>query len=322
MRLYRLLAFILAIVMSAFSIAALAEEFPSRRITFVVPFPAGSATDGTARRLAADMSKIGNVPVIVDNRPGADGNIAALSVLRADPDGYTVFITTNSTHAANVNLFKTLPFDPKADFSPVSGIVKIPMMLTVRADSPAQNIGEFIAMVKKSAKPVTFGSGSQTGRGAGELLKERAGLSMLNVPYRGGPQALTDLMGGHVDSIFSDPVSATALVQKGSLRVLAVTSAKRAATMPDVPTLDESGLPGFELIAWIGAFVPAKTPAANIARLNAMFNTILNDPATAAYLSATGATPFPTTPEQLGAFAEMDTRRWAQIVEAAKMEKQ
>lgn len=314
--------FLCALLSCALSPVSFAEDFPSRRITFVVPFPAGSATDGIARRLASDLGKVANVPVIVENKPGADGNIAALSVLRSDPDGYTVFVTTNSTQAANVNLFKSMPFDPKADFSPVSGLVKIPMMLTVRADFPAKNIAEYLALARKSPKPLTFGSASQTGRGAGELMKEREGLSIINVPYRGSPQALTDLMGGHVDSLFADPVSAAGLVQKGALRVLAVTSAKRAPTMPDVPSLDESGLPGFELIAWVGAYVPAKAPRANVLKLNAMITGILNDPATASYLSATGATPFPTTPEQLATFAEVDTRRWAKIVEAAKMEKQ
>lgn len=322
MRRNPLLGFILTILMSAWAVCASAQEFPSRRITLVVPFPAGSATDGIARRLATDLGKIANVPVIVDNKPGADGNIAALAVLRADPDGYTVFVTTNSTHAANVNLFKSMPFDPKVDFSPVSGLVKIPMMLTVRPDFPAKTIAEYFALAKKNPKPLTFGTANQTGRGAGELMKEREGLSIINVPYRGSPQALTDLLGGHVDSIFADPVSAAGLVQKGSVRVLAVTSSKRASTLPDIPTLDESGLPGFELIAWVAAFVHAKTPPANVVRLNAMINAILNDPATATYLSATGATPFPTTTEQLGAFAEEDTKRWAKIVEAAKMEKQ
>jgi tripartite-type tricarboxylate transporter receptor subunit TctC len=314
--------FFLALLVGLLSTLSFAQDFPSRRITFVVPFPAGSATDGIARRLASDLGKVANVPVIVENKPGADGNIAALAVLRSEPDGYTVFVTTNSTQAANVNLFKSMPFDPKADFAPVTGLVRIPMMLTVRADFPAKNITEYFALAKKSPKPLTFGTANQTGRGAGELMKERAGLSIINVPYKGSPQALTDLMGGHVDSIFSDPVTASALVQKGTLRVLAVTSAQRAPTMPEVPSLDESGLPGFELIAWVAAFVPAKVPKANVLKLNAMLTNILNDPATASFMNATGATPFPTTPEQLGAFAEQDTKRWAKIVEAAKMEKQ
>ena len=314
--------FVLALLVCLLPIPSFAQDFPFRRITLVVPFPAGSATDGIARRLASDLGKVASVPVIVENKPGADGNIAALAVLRSEPDGYTIFVTTNSTHAANVSLFKSMPFDPKADFAPVTGLVKIPMMLTVRADFPAKNIAEYFALARKNPTPLSFGTASQTGRGAGELMKEREGLNIINVPYRGSPQALTDLMGGHVDSIFADPVSSAALVQKGALRVLAVTSAKRAPTMPDVPSLDESGLPGFELIAWVAAYVPAKVPKANVLKLNAMLNSILNEPATASFLSATGATPFPTTPEQLGLFAEQDTKRWAKIVEAAKMEKQ
>lgn len=322
MKFFRTMRFMSAILLSVSAFLAAADDFPNRRITLVVPFPAGSATDRIARLLAADLSRDAKIPVIVENKPGADGNLAGLSVLRSDADGYTVFVTTNSTHAANVNLFKAMPFDPKADFAPVTGIVKIPMMLAVRNDSPAKNIAEFIALAKKSAKPLTFGSGSQTGRGAGELLKEREGLSMVNVPYRGAPQAMTDLLGGHIDALFADPVSAAALVQKGSVRVLAVTSADRAPTMPDVPTLQESGLPGFELIAWIGAFVHEKTPKEAVLKLNSMLTKILTDPATATAMAATGATPFPTTPEQLGAFADLDTKRWARIAEAAKMEKQ
>jgi tripartite-type tricarboxylate transporter receptor subunit TctC len=227
-------------LLALFPSAALA--FPERAITLVVPFPAGSATDGTARRIATELSRLANVPVIVDNKPGADGNIAAMHVLRSDADGYTVFVTTNSTHAANVNLFKSLPFDPKADFAPVTGIATIPIMLTVRSDFPAKSVSEFISLAKtRTNKPLTFGSGSQTGRGAGELFKEREKLQMTHVPYRGSPAALTDLLGGHVDSLFVDPVAAAAMVQKGDLRVLAVTSAARASIMPGIPTLAESG---------------------------------------------------------------------------------
>jgi tripartite-type tricarboxylate transporter receptor subunit TctC len=152
MKLRTLFGFAFSILLLAYSLIATAQDFPSKRITLVVPFPSGSATDGTARRIAAELSRIANVPVLVDNKPGADGNIAAMHVLRSDPDGYTVFVTTNSTHAANVNLFKTLPFDPKADFVPVTGIATIPIMLTVRADFPAKTLAEFIALTIDSYK--------------------------------------------------------------------------------------------------------------------------------------------------------------------------
>ena len=302
--------------------ASAQEAFPSRRITLIVPFPAGSATDNTARRIGQELAKATNQTVIVDNKPGGDGNIAALQAVRSDPDGHTIFITTNSTQAANINLFKSLPFDPYKDLAPVTGLVTIPIMLVVRADHPARTIAEYMALAKSAAKPVTFGTNSQTGRGAGELFKERSGLNLLNVPYKGSPQALTDLLGGHVDSLFVDPVSASGLLQKGDVRALAATSAMRAAVLPNVPTLAESGFPGFELTAWIAAYVPARTPAAAVVKLNQLLTGILRDPATAEYLSSNGATPFPTTPEQLAAHAEADTRRWAQVVQAAKMEKQ
>ena len=235
-------------LLPAFALAAPGDDFPARRITLVVPFPAGSATDGTARRLAVELARI--------------------------------------------------------------------------AAQPVKNMAEYLALAKRSTPPLTFGSASQAGRGAGELMKARAGLPILNVPYKGAPQGLTDLAGGHIDSYFADPVSAAGLIQKGAVRVLAITSARRALSMPAVPTFDESGFPGFELIAWIGAFVPEKTPRAAVLKLNAMLNAILADPLLAASFTANGAAPFPTTPEQLGEFAETDTKRWAQIVEAAKMEKQ
>ena len=235
-------------LLPAFALAAPGDDFPARRITLVVPFPAGSATDGTARRLAVELARI--------------------------------------------------------------------------AAQPVKNMAEYLALAKRSTPPLTFGSASQAGRGAGELMKAHAGLPILNVPYKGAPQGLTDLAGGHIDSCFADPVSAAGLIQKGAVRVLAITSARRALSMPAVPTFDESGFPGFELIAWIGAFVPEKTPRAAVLKLNAMLNAILADPLLAASFTANGAAPFPTTPEQLGEFAETDTKRWAQIVEAAKMEKQ
>jgi tripartite-type tricarboxylate transporter receptor subunit TctC len=322
MKLISALAPALAFALYLSSPFVAAQDFPNRAITLVVPFPAGSATDATARRIGQELSKLANVPVVVDNKPGADGNIAAMHVLRSDPDGYTVFVTTNSTHAANVNLFKSLPFDPVNDFAPVTGLVTIPIMLVVRQDSPIKTIADYIEQGRRTDNPPTFGTSSQTGRGAGELFKSRSKLNIRNVPYRGSPQALTDLVGGHVDSLFVDPVAARGLMQKGDIRALAVTSARRAEIMPSVPTLAESGLAGFELTAWVAAFVPAKTPAANVTKLNSWLTSILKDPATVSFLTASGATPFPTSPEQLAAHAQSDTRRWAQVVEAAGMEKQ
>jgi tripartite-type tricarboxylate transporter receptor subunit TctC len=311
----------IAACMLAAPATTLAQSYPSRQVTLVVPFPAGSATDGVARRLAEAMKEATNATVIVENKPGADGNLAALTVLRADPDGYSVFVTTNSTHAANASLFNSMPFDPKNDFAPVAGIMTIPMMLTVKADSSVKSVAEFIALAKSRDKPLTFASGNTSSRGAAELFKSRAAIPMQHVPYRGMPQALTDVVGGQIDTIFADTSSGMGLVRDGSLRALAVTSPKRVSSMPDVPTIAESGLPGYELAAWVGVFVRAKTSPEIVTKLNQVITAFVNDPATVAYMGTIGATPFPSTPEQLAAFADADTKRWAEIVDVAKMEK-
>jgi tripartite-type tricarboxylate transporter receptor subunit TctC len=321
MKARRALGAFVAVLVMLVPAAGTAQSFPSHQITLVVPFPAGSATDGVARQLAESMRRVANVAIIVENKPGADGNIAAVSVLRAEPDGHTIFVTTNSTHAANVSLFNSMPFDPKADFAPVAGIMTIPMMLTVKADFPANSVEEFITLAKSRSTPLTFASGNTSSRGAAELFKSRAGIALLHVPYRGIPQALTDIAGGQVDCAFADTSTGLGLVRSGTLRAIAVTSSKRIQSMPDIPTIAESGLPGYELAAWVGVFVHAKTPPQIVARLNQLVTAFVSDTATATYMTTIGAAPFPSTPEQLAAFAEADTRRWAEIVDIARIEK-
>jgi tripartite-type tricarboxylate transporter receptor subunit TctC len=301
--------------------AASAEPYPSQRVTLIVPFPPGSATDGVTRHLAESIRAATNVTVVVENKPGADGNLAALAVLKAEPDGYTAFVTTNSTQAANISLFNSLPYDPKADFAPVAGIMTIPMMLTVRADFPARNVAEFVTLAKTRGKSMSFGSGNTSSRGAAELFRYRQGVEMQHVPYRGMPQVLTDILAGQIDCTFADTSSAQGLLQDGKLRALAVTSSKRLETMPDLPTVAESGLPGYELTAWVGVFVRVKTPPEIVARLNTLVTDFVNSAETKKYLATIGAAPFPSTPQELGAFQDADTRRWAEIVETAKIEK-
>ena len=314
------IAAILIILAAAFPAAA-AEPYPSQRIMLVVPFPPGSATDSVTRHLAESIRAATKATVVVENKPGADGNLAALAVLKAEPDGYTAFVTTNSTQAANVSLFNSLPYDPRADFAPVAGIMTIPMMLTVRSDFPAKSVAEFVELAKKSEKPLSFGSGNTSSRGAAELFRFREGIVMQHVPYRGMPQALTDVIGGQIDCVFADPASAQGLVQDGKLRALAVTSSKRLEAIPELPTIAESGLPGYELTAWVGVYVRTKTPPEIIAKLNALVTAFVNSPEARNYLATIGATPFPSTPRELGAFQETDTKRWAEIVETAKIEK-
>jgi len=301
--------------------AVTAESYPSRRINFVVPFPAGSATDAVTRRLAEGIRSETGATVLVENKPGADGNLAALSVIKSDPDGYTVFATTNSTQAANISLFNAMPYDPAADFMPVAGIMTIPMLLSVRPDFPAKDTAEFIAVAKSRPKPLSFGSGNTSSRGAAELFRHRAGIDMQHVPYRGMPQALTDVLAGEIDCVFADPASAQGLIQDGRLHVLAVTSAERLASMPDIPTPAQSGVSGAELTAWVGVFVRAGTPSDVVAKLSQVVLSFVGNKDTEAYLQSVGAKPFPAGPDELKAFEEADTRRWAEIVEIAKIEK-
>jgi tripartite-type tricarboxylate transporter receptor subunit TctC len=221
---------------------ASAEPYPSQRLTLIVPFPPGSATDSVTRHLAESIRGATYVAVVVENKPGADGNLAALAVLKAEPDGYTAFVTTNSTQAANASLFNSLPYDPKTDFAPVAGIMTIPMMLAVRPDFPARDVAEFVELAKKREKPLSFGSGNTSSRGAAELFRFREGIHMQHVPYRGMPQALTDVISGQIDCVFADPASAQGLLRAGQLRALAVTGPQRIETMPDLPTIAESGL--------------------------------------------------------------------------------
>jgi tripartite-type tricarboxylate transporter receptor subunit TctC len=300
---------------------ASAESYPSRRINLIVPFPAGSATDAVTRRLAESIRIETGATVLVQNKPGADGNLAALSVLKAEADGYSVFVTTNSTQAANISLFNEMPYDPKADFAPVAGIMTIPMMLAVKSEFPAKNVDEFVAFAKSHSKPLSFGSGNTSSRGAAELFRSRAGIEMQHVPYRGMPQALTDVLSGEIDCVFADPASAQGLIQGGRLRVLAVTSAERLASMPDVPTLAQAGLSGAELTAWVGVFVRAGTPSEVVTKLSQIVLAFVNSKDTEAYLQSVGAKPFPAPPDELRAFEEADTRRWAEIVRIAKIEK-
>ncbi|VIO79491.1 hypothetical protein CI1B_78240 [Bradyrhizobium ivorense] len=300
---------------------ASAEVYPSRRINLIVPFPAGSATDAVTRRLAESIRTETGATVLVENKPGADGNLAALAVLKADADGYTVFVTTNSTQSANVSLFNTMPYNPATDFAPVAGIMTIPMMLAVKPEFPAKTVAEFIALAKSRQKPLSFGSGNTSSRGAAELFRARAGIEMQHVPYRGMPQALTDVLAGQIDCVFADPASAQGLIQDGRLRVLAVTSSERLAGMPDIPTLAQAGLSGAELAAWVGVFVRTGTPSDIIAKLSQTVLAFVNNKETASYLASVGAKPFPAGPDALRAFEEADTRRWAEIVAIAKIEK-
>jgi tripartite-type tricarboxylate transporter receptor subunit TctC len=297
------------------------EGYPQRPVTLVVPFPAGSATDAVARKIAEGLQQRLGQPFVVENKAGADGIIAARAVTAADPDGYTLFITTNTTHAANPNIYRHLPYDPKKDFSPIGGIIKISYMMAVRADFPADDFAGFLKAAKAANPPLSYGSGNTGSRAAGEMLKARLGFDMLHVAYRGSPQALTDLIGGRIDVFFPDPASALGMMQERKFKVLAVTGTKRIKTVPDVPTIAELGVPNYDIVAWVAAFAPSKTPQPIIARLNEALNNLLQQPDMIAFIDTIGSDPFSTSPAELAAFIEEDAKRWAEIVDVAKIER-
>lgn len=304
--------------------AAASDVYPSRIVKVIVPFPPGSATDGVARLVAERLKDRLKQPFIIDNKPGADGVIAARAAMQAAPDGYTLFLTTNSTHAVNVSLYRSLPYDPVKDFTPVAGIMKIPQMLVVRKEFPADDFAGFLTVAKaaKAAdKPLTFASGNTSSRAAGEMLKVRTGIDMTHVAYRGTPQALTDLVGGHIDVFFADPASAAPFIQEGKLKILGLADAQRLPTFPDVPTMAELGLPGFEIVSWVALFMPAHADPKVVDLLNREMRAVLQEPDVKEYLKRNGATAFPTTPAELGTFVESEIKRWAEIVEVAGIER-
>jgi tripartite-type tricarboxylate transporter receptor subunit TctC len=307
--------FLLTVVLVA--LHAMAAPYPAKPIKIIVPFPAGSGTDMGARVLGKWLTAKTGQPVIVDNRPGASGLIGAQAAAAAEPDGYTVLLTTNTTHAANPAMFKKLPYDPVKDFEPVSMVGSAGLLLLVAADSPHKDIGSFLAQLRAGGKRLHFGAGNSSSRIAGELLKTATGADLLAVPYKGTPSALTDLMGGQIDFMFCDIGTALPLVTSGKLRALAASSTDREPLLRDVPTLQEAGLKGFEMTAWSAAFVPAKTPKDTIAKLSELLRAALADPAVRQGVANTGGRSRGSTPDELRTFVNSEMAKWATAVKTA-----
>ncbi|NDZ11840.1 hypothetical protein C7T35_22440 [Variovorax sp. WS11] len=301
----------------------LAQTFPNRPIKLILPFPAGSATDGTARVIAEDLRKGLGQPIVIENQAGADGNIAAMTAKRAAPDGYTLFMSTNSAHAVNKTLYANLAFDPEKDFEPVAGLISIPLTLLVRKDFPASDVASFIAVAKarSASRPLSFGSGNTSSQIAAALLQSVAGVDITHVPYRGTPQALTDLVGGQIDALLVDPFSSMGFVQNGQLKVLAVTGKVRHPLLPDVPTMGEAGYKDVQVVTWAALFAPAGTNAAIVDRLNAEVAKSLSRPETKVAIQKMAMDPMPMTPSQLRSFVHAEIQRWGRLVELAGLPK-
>jgi len=303
-----------------FSAVAAQAQYPDKPITFVVPFAAGSATDQLARALGAEVTRITKQTVVVDNKPGASGFIGAETVKKAAPDGYTVFITTNTTHAANEHLFKKLPYDPVKDYLPVTGLGKGGQIMIVNLDVPAKSVAEFIALAKSKPGKVSFGSGSSSSRVAGEMFQQMAGIELLHVPYKSNPLAINDLLGGQINMMITDMATGLPQVKGGKVRALGVSTLARSPQVPDLPTISEAGLKGYDMSFWFAAYVPANTPPAVVNRLHDVLVEATKGTTMQGLYSTTGIVPFVTTPAELGKFQAAESEKWKAIIKKAGIE--
>lgn len=296
---------------------ARAEAWPARPPHLVLPFPPGGTADVLGRTLADRLGAAIGQPVVVENRPGASGTIAAEAVARAAPDGYTIFLGTQGTHAANAALFRRLPYDPARDFVAIAPLAMVPNLLVVHPAVPARNVAEFIAYAKANPGRLRFGS---SGNGtsihlAGEMFEAASGVEMEHVPYRGSAPAQTDLIAGRIELMFELLPGTIGLIRAGSVRPLAVASRARMAALPDVPTFIEAGVPGFVTGAWFGVFAPAGTPDPAVRRIAAAMAGMTGPGGSLlARLGELGAEPLTSTPEEFAAFVVSETARWAEVV--------
>jgi tripartite-type tricarboxylate transporter receptor subunit TctC len=297
-----------------------AQTFPSKPIKFVVPFAAGSATDTLARVLGDHLSRSFRQQVVIENMAGGSGVPAANAVVRAAPDGYTVLIATNTTHAANQSLLKQLPYDAVNDFEHVTKLGTIVLALIAHPSVPVKNVPDLIAYAKANPGKLNFGAGSSSSRIAGEMLKSLGGINIVHVAYRSNPQAIADILGGHIQLIFADISTTLPQIKDGKVTGLAVSSAQRTPLAPDLPTMAESGVQGYELTAWFAAFTPAKTPAAINTQLRQALHAALTDKATNDRLLGAGIEAQTSTSEELKAFVISETKKWADIVKVAGIE--
>ncbi|VCU70371.1 Tripartite tricarboxylate transporter family receptor [Pigmentiphaga humi] len=314
------LAWLGAALTLAAAVPAAAADYPTRPVRMLLGYPAGSGIDNVARQVAAGLEKELGQPVVLENKPGVLGNLAADTVAKAAPDGYTILFTPNSTHAANVHLFKKLPFDPVKDFMPVGTVASLGFVLLVSSEhTKIDTVAQLTAMLKQQPGKYSWGSGNATGQVAGELYKTLAGVDTVNVPYKGVPPAMTDLIGGRLTFVFADATLAIPQLKGGRVKALAVTGATRPTSLPDVPTMAEAGVKGYDLAGWFGIFLPANAPADVQRALSTALHKVVSTPQMAQFLRTIGAEPLPGGPKDLARVAEVDTEKWGKIIRAAGM---
>jgi tripartite-type tricarboxylate transporter receptor subunit TctC len=308
---------------SLFTSAALAQTFPNKPIKAVVPFAAGSATDQIGRAFAQKMSETLGQPIVVDNKAGVNGMLGADAVAKSAPDGYTILIGTNSTNAALKSLMKKLPYDQDTAFTPVAYMGSVPLIMAVNNDVPAKTLKELVDMAKAKPTHVTFASASTSQLVSTEMMAGMAGIQLTNVPYKSGPAAMTDLIGGQVNMFSADFAVMLPQVKAGKVRGLAVTSAKRSPAVPELPTVNEAlGLKDYELIAYFAVYAPAGTPTDIVAKLNQAVNAAANSKEVQEKFAGIGFAVQPGTPDDLAKRGATETAKWAKAIKDAKIEAQ
>jgi tripartite-type tricarboxylate transporter receptor subunit TctC len=298
---------------------ARAEHYPSRPVKIVVPFPAGGSNDIIARIVAQKLAERNGQPFLIENRGGAGGNIGAEAVATSDPDGYTLLLTAPPPLTTNIALYKNLYFDPSNAFAPISLVASVPIVLVVHPSLGVKTVKELVALAKDKPGTLDFGSSGigSTNHLAGELLKSMTGINIVHVPYKGAAPAMNDLIAGHIPMMFDNMPALLPQVQARSINAIAVAGATRASTLPDVPTVAESGIPGFEIFSWFGLVAPAKTPAPVLARLQGEVEAILKMPDVRQRFVELGAEPGTLSGEAFAKFLTDDTAKWTKIIQAS-----
>jgi tripartite-type tricarboxylate transporter receptor subunit TctC len=299
------------------SASALAQSFPDKPLTLVVPFAAGSATDQLARALAQAITLETKTAVVIDNKPGANAFIGAQAVAKAKPDGYTVLIATNTTHAANEHLYTKLPYDPVKDFEPLTLLGRGGQIMVVSPKLGVDSVAEFVKLAKSRPGALSFGSGSSSSRIAGELFKQMAGVYIVPIPYRSNPPAITDLIGGQIDVMITDMATGLPQVKAGKLKALGVSTAQRSPLAPEVPTISEAGVKGYEMTYWFAAYAPAGTPGPVVQRLNELLVHAAKSSTAASFYQGTGTQITTTTPDGLRKVQADESVKWGKIIKAA-----
>lgn len=297
---------------------ARAQAYPSKTVRFIVPFAAGSTTDILARMVAQKLTEAWGQQILVDNRPGHGGNIGSDVVAKAAPDGYTILVSAASTLAINASLYRNMPYDTATAFAPITLIAKVTNVLVVHPSLPVKSVKDLIALAKSRPGQLNFASGGSGGTQhlSGELFKTMARIDMVHIPYKGSSAAMPDVLGGQVPVIFDGVPQSLPYIKAGRLRPLGVTTAKRSPALPDVPTIAEAGLPGYEATAWFGIVAPAGTPKEIIGKLNTQIVGILSAPEMRARLTAQGADAAGNTPEEFAAFIKSEMVKWAKVIQA------